>query len=85
MYTLRRSLRNRIFLLTIAAPSGQNKSVMCYKYLPDSVHVPSSEAWSEALSLGKIPLGKSLVTAEPAVMVMALIYTQEDLEPSDLL
>lgn len=68
----------------IAAPSGQNRS-MCYKYLPDSAHIPSTEACSEAFNLGRIPLGKSLVTAELAVMMMALIYTQEDLEPSDLL
>lgn len=26
-------LRNRSFLLMIAAPSGQNKNAVCYKYL----------------------------------------------------
>lgn len=65
-----------------AACSGQKKkSIVSYKYLPDSACVPSTETWSEAFSLGTIPLGKSLVTAEPAFMLMALIYTQEDLEP----
>lgn len=64
---------------------SEKKSIVCYKYLPDPARVPSTETWSEAFSLGTNPLGKSLVTAEPAVMLMALIYTQEDLEPLDVL
>jgi len=63
-----------------AAPLGQS-----YKYLADSTRVPSAEAWSEVLSLCSAPRGQPLVTTKPAVIVKAVIYTQEDLEPSDLL
>lgn len=68
--------------------SGQKKSTVCYIYLPGSACVPSSDAWSEAFSHGTVPLGKPklmLVNAEPAVRMMALIYTHEDVMLSDLL
>lgn len=56
-----------------------------YKYLPGSACIDFTGALSEAFSLGSIPQGLTLLTAEPAVMLMALIYTQEDIDPSDLL
>lgn len=43
LYHPRPLLRNRSFLLMMAAPSGQTKSVMCYKYEPDCARVPSEE------------------------------------------
>lgn len=79
--TLPGLLRNRSFLFMITAPSGQNKSVMCFKYLPDSVGVPS---WKLS-ALAQSHWEKSLVTAESAVMLMFLIYTQEVLKSSDWL
>lgn len=54
VYILRQSLRNRIFLLTTAAPSGQNKSIKWDKYLPDSARQkPALQPWQNPI--GKIP------------------------------
>ncbi|KAG7479260.1 hypothetical protein JOB18_021805 [Solea senegalensis] len=62
---------------------GRARSSLCVDMLRDAEEV-LPEAIDETFSVGTILLGKSLVTAEPALMVMTLIHL-EDVEPSNLL
>lgn len=78
VYTLRWLPWNGTFLLWIAATSSQNKSAV--KTFPISFCFLSSEAFGTC----RTSADETPHYAEPALTVMGLIYTQEDLEPSEL-
>lgn len=65
--------------------SGEKRALCAINTCLILLVFPSEKPGLKPSALAQTHWGKSLVTAEPAVMLMALIYTQEDLEPLDLL